>query len=392
MLFKGRQVLIPRSTQKEILEQLHQGHQGVEKTRRLARESVYWVNINKDVERTCNSCETCQEHQDAHRKEPLIPHELPSRPLQFIASDLFEIDNKQYLLIADRYSKYPLVDVIRTPVTSQAVTDRLKAYCALFGRPDEIMTVNGPQYSGQPFKKFVDSWGINHVTSSPHYARSNGFIERSVRHIKPIIKKTIRNREDVQLTLLNLRATPIDTGLPSPGEMMFGRPIATLLPQRSMPAPIEQRERMARQQANMKDHHDQSSRQVDLPPLYTGQRVRILDKTTKTWCPGTVVEKCQEARSYIVETLNGTRVRRNRSHLRDMTVLRRSVSFADECSHDQALKPMASDVTHTTKENICESPIRESPTTRSSIEKTTVDGGMRTRCGRVVIRPTRFDI
>ena len=230
------------------------------------------------------------------------------------------------------------------------------------------------------------------MTSSPHYARSNGFIERSVRHIKPIIKKTIRNREDVQLTLLNLRATPIDTGLPSPGEMMFGRPIATLLPQRSMPAPIEQRERMAQQQANMKDHHDQSSRHTDLPPLYTGQRVRILDKTTKTWCPGTVVEKCQEPRSYIVETPNGTRVRRNRSHLRDMTVFRRSVTFADERSHDQALEPMASDVTHTTTENIREGPIRESPTTRSSTEKTTVDGGVRTRCGRVVRRPTRFDI
>ncbi|KAK2140060.1 hypothetical protein NP493_6007g00004 [Ridgeia piscesae] len=123
--------------------------------------------------------------------------------------------------------------------------------------------------------------------------------------------------------MLNLRATPIDTGLPSPGEMTYLRPIATLLAQRSMPAPIEQSERMARQQANMKDHHDQSSRHVDLPPLYTGQRVRILDKT---W---TVVEKCQEPRSYMVQKPNGTRVRRNSSHLRDMTVLRRSASFAD---------------------------------------------------------------
>ena len=87
VLFKGRQVLIPRSMQKKILEQLHQGHQGVEKTHRLALESMYWVNINKDVEWTCNSCKTCQKHQETHRKEPLIPHELPSRPWQFIASN-----------------------------------------------------------------------------------------------------------------------------------------------------------------------------------------------------------------------------------------------------------------------------------------------------------------
>ena len=134
---------------------------------------------------------------------------------------MFEIDNRQYMLITDRYSKYPLVDEIRTAVTSQAVTDRLKRYFALFGRPDEIMTDNGPQYTGQPFKEFVQSWGINHVTSSPHYARSNGFIERSVRHVKPIVKKALRNGNDIHLALLNLRATPVDTNLPSPGEMKW---------------------------------------------------------------------------------------------------------------------------------------------------------------------------
>ena len=178
----------------------------------------------------------------------------------------------------------------------------------------------------------------------------------------------------MQLTLLNLRVTPIDTGLPSPGEMIFGRPIATLLPQRSMPAPIEQSERMARQQANMKDHNDQSSQHVDLPPLYTGQRVRIPDKTTKTWCPGTVVEKCQE--------LHCGNTERNTCQAQPQspsTMLRRSVSFADKCSNDQIPEPMASDGRHTTKENIC-----ESPTTRSCTEELTVDGGVQTRCGRVV--------
>lgn len=49
VLFKGRQIVVPASMQRDILEQLHNGHQGVEKTRRLARDCVYWLNINKDV-------------------------------------------------------------------------------------------------------------------------------------------------------------------------------------------------------------------------------------------------------------------------------------------------------------------------------------------------------
>ena len=95
VLFKGWQILIPQSMKKESLQQLHQG---VEKTRRLARDTVCWVNINRDTEVTCKSCDACQVDQVINTKEPLMPHTLPTRPWQYIASDLFEIDGKQYLL------------------------------------------------------------------------------------------------------------------------------------------------------------------------------------------------------------------------------------------------------------------------------------------------------
>lgn len=40
---------------------------------------------------------------------------------------------------------------------------------AILKRPDEILTDNAPQYTGQAFKKFVTDWGMKHITSSPHY-------------------------------------------------------------------------------------------------------------------------------------------------------------------------------------------------------------------------------
>ena len=69
------------------------------------------------------------------------------------------------------------------------------------------------------------------MTSSPHYARSNGLAERYVRYIKGTLKKS----SDMQLALLNIRATPVDANLPSPAEMLLGRPLATILPSRSEP-------------------------------------------------------------------------------------------------------------------------------------------------------------
>lgn len=101
---------------------------------------------------------------------------------------------------------------------------------SLFGRPDEIMTDNGPQYMGRDFQLFVERWGIRHVSSSPHYPKSNGFIERHVQYIKAIIKKTQEKKGGLQMALLQIRATPIDSKLPSPAELLLGRTVTTFLP------------------------------------------------------------------------------------------------------------------------------------------------------------------
>ena len=65
VIFKGRQILVTPAMHKDILKQLHSGHQGVEKTRRFALESVYWEKTNSDIENTCKSSDSCQEQQDA---------------------------------------------------------------------------------------------------------------------------------------------------------------------------------------------------------------------------------------------------------------------------------------------------------------------------------------
>ena len=353
VIFKGRQILVPPSMQKDILKQLHSGHQGVEKTRRLARESVYWVKMNSDIENTCKSCESCQEQPDANRREPLLPHCLPARPWQCIATDLFQILDRHYLLTVDRYNKYPLVDDIAVPITSRSVADKLSQYCSMFGRPDQISTDNGPQYTGQAFKTFTETWGITHVTSYPHYARSNGLAERYVRYIKGTLKKS----SDMKLALLNTRATPVDAKLPSPAEMLMGRPLTTLLPSSSEPGTEKHRYRMQERQTAMKDQHNKSSRKEDLSSRYTGQAVRILHHQRKTWCPGKIVSKCNEPRSYVVETSNGTRLRRNRAHLRELVASpAKTVRFSDEPARPTRFSDEPARPTQIVQQNVSDQP------------------------------------
>ena len=317
IIFKGKQVLIPESLRADILAQLHQSHQGIEKTQLLAREGVYWPNINKDIEHMTRTCTLCQELANCNKKEPLIPHDTPMAPWKKLGTDLFEVDGEHFVLICDYFSKYPIVTPLHA-TTSENVTEEIRKAVSLFGRPDEIVSDNGPQYIGKPFQDFVHKWGIQHTTSSPRFPQSNGFIERQVQTIKKIIKKCKKEKQSLQLAMLNLRATPVDSKLPSPAEMLMGRPITTLLPSRTSPSPVTvaQRQHLDRRQSTMKSNYDRHAGE-SLPPLHKGQNVRILDKASKTWIPGDVTGHSGEPRSYNVRTNQGSNIRRNRGDLRE---------------------------------------------------------------------------
>lgn len=74
--------------------------------------------------------------------------------------------------------------------TSAAIINHLKSIFAEHGIPESLVTDNGPQYSSREFAAFCDHWGINHITSSPLYSKSNGFIEPMVQTVKNLLKKS----------------------------------------------------------------------------------------------------------------------------------------------------------------------------------------------------------
>ena len=63
VIMKGRHIIIPAELKQQVLDQLHPNHIGIEKTKLLTHESVYWININTDIENHIKSCNTCLEFQ-----------------------------------------------------------------------------------------------------------------------------------------------------------------------------------------------------------------------------------------------------------------------------------------------------------------------------------------
>ncbi|XP_049524460.1 uncharacterized protein K02A2.6-like [Dermacentor silvarum] len=65
-LLWGSRVVIPQSLRSRVLQLLHAGHPGVEKTKMVARSHVWWPGLDQDITHMVQSCQVCQEHQRAN--------------------------------------------------------------------------------------------------------------------------------------------------------------------------------------------------------------------------------------------------------------------------------------------------------------------------------------
>ena len=300
LLLKGCQIIVPRSLQNDVLSQLHNcAHQGIEKTRLLARKCVYWPGVNKDIQNLVSSCHTCNTYQKSQCKEPMCERDLPSAPWEKLGSDLFEFNGHKYLIVGDYYSKFPFVRSLNSE-TSNAIIPQLKSIFSEHGIPRELYTDNGPCYASKEFQSFAAKWGFRHLTSSPHFPQSNGFIERLVGTVKSVLKKCQATRHDPQLAFLFLRSTPVDNHLPSPAEILYERPIRSTLPFvcRLKDKYEDTRQILKQRQETQKLYFDKRASK-QLPSLKSGDPVMLQDESTLKWKPAKIIAQADEPRSYI---------------------------------------------------------------------------------------------
>ena len=380
ILLKGSRVIIPETMQPEILKKLHMAHQGTEKTKLRARTSVFWRNLNKDIDEMTKACLICQQHLASQVKEPIIQTEIPPRAWHTIGSDLFFLNDEEYLLVSDYYSKFSFVrKTAPNQSTSKNIVNLMKQIFSEHGIPKIIRSDNGPQYSGQPFKQFALDYGFTHQTSSPNYPRSNGFIESQVKVVKRTLKKAQEAGTDPYIALLCLHSTPIGGGLPSPAELLFRRTIQDNLPRKHEKCFTDEDtiNKLTNLQQTQKFYHDRHVK--PLTPLIPGQSVTVQNPRTHRWEPATVQKSHQHPRSYDITTQSGQNLRRNRRHLRESNI--KSPSHTDPVPDDL---PTSSNKSQN-------APVPSTPKVNTLQDaRPTKESHLTTRSGRVIKPPERL--
>ena len=370
IIFKGTKIFVPEALRAMMLDKLHIDHLGEEKTQQRARGIFFWPGMTSDIKQKVATCKICATHRSSNQKEPMIPHEVPERQWQKIASDLFTWEKRQFMVTVDYLSRFFEIDEL-TSTTSAAVTRKLSAHFARHGIPEIFVSDNAAQFSSQEFEDFAREWDFKHVTPSPEYPQSNGLAEKAVQIAKKIMTKAKEDRRNPLLALLEYRCTPVD-GLKSPAEILYGRQLRSILPSTNqhlqqtttdMQKIIQRRQEM---QDRQKRYYDRQAK--PLPPLNVKDPVHL--QRNGKWQPGTIVDVAATPRSYTVQTQDGGTYRRNRRFIRKDAD---NTTTTVEAPEPTTAKPHQADAT---------------PSTPSQTE---VPGVITTRSGRVVRRPKAAD-
>ena len=183
LVFKGARLVVPTCMRKELMSVAHSTHIGIEGCLRRVRECLFWPRIASDVKDFVFKCDVCLAYRTSQTKEPLLQHEVISRPWAKLAADLCDFNGHTLLVVSDYFSGFIEVSRLQA-VTTQAVVRELKTIFARFGVPETLVTDNGSQFASREFKAFAESWSFNHITTSPRYPQSNGKAENAVKTVK----------------------------------------------------------------------------------------------------------------------------------------------------------------------------------------------------------------
>ena len=158
------------------------------------------------------------------------------KPMEEISVDLFEVRNKDYVAVKDRFTGKVWFAPLRRTKTKNVI-ECLESIFHEYGYPTVIRSDGGPQFRSE-FERYCKRMAIIKTLSSQYNPESNGHAESAVKTAKHIIIKT-KSHEGARKALFAWNNAPSAKSQKagSPNELMFGRILRSDLPLPSASGP-----------------------------------------------------------------------------------------------------------------------------------------------------------
>ena len=193
-----------------------------------AKEAVYWPGIDADfIDYVCQ-CTICTKHKASPTVQPMLPRDIPDNPWQEITTDYLNHKGKEYLLVCNLFSKYPFLYKVSTR-SVQSLPMHLLELTSQSRLPCMLHTNNGPPFALDELVQFLQCHGIDHIISSPHFSRSNGFFEQQVHTIKTALSTTQEPHKSQEVFCLTYNQLKWGPTCPLPGRPCTTGPSSSLV-------------------------------------------------------------------------------------------------------------------------------------------------------------------
>ena len=235
IILRGNRIVIPQTLQQRAVDIAHETHLGIEKTKALICEKIWFPKIDNVMKDKIESCIVCQAVGRPKPPEPLAMTQMPKRPWEILHVDFYgPLPSSEYLLVVtDRYSRFPEVEILHSTKIS-AVIPKLYKIFAVHGIPDVVKSDNGPPFKGEEYRQYLRILGIKAEFSTPLWPQGNAQVERFMQPLGKALKTaTIKGRpwrQELSRFLFTYRNTPHSTTEVPPAELLFNRTVKGKLP------------------------------------------------------------------------------------------------------------------------------------------------------------------
>ena len=347
IIMKGCRMVIPKSLQNRATKLGHVGHQGIEKTKSLIREKIWFPKLDEKVREIVENCVACQAVGNANSPEPMQITPIVDIPWHTVAVDFHGpiTNTQQYLLVVtDLYSKFPEIEIVNS-TAAPAVIPKLDRIFATHGIPVKLKTDNGPPFNGAEFERYTKALGMEWKPSTPLWPQGNSNVESLMKPIGKVLQTAQLEgknwKQELQRFLLTYRTTPHVTTKVPPCELLFNRTIRGQLPE--LPAKKvlnkhkQAKENIEKKKAQNKEYYDKKHNTKE-SEIKEGDTVICLQKRTNKLAPKFSPER------FIVHERKGTKIiaknqqhiiTRNVSHFKKVPTLESNDNDEEDISDDE---------------------------------------------------------
>lgn len=236
LIFMGTRLYVPYVCRKDVFDEAHCTHAGIQSTSRRISLCCWWPSLSKDVQKWIQNCEQCATIRPKPGRD-IFTWRKEDQPFKRVHMDFCYVPNVgNILVLVDSYSgwieAFPLKDR-----TSNRILHKLNSFAIRFGFPETLVSDNAQEFVSTELNAWCQRNGVLKKESPPYHPQSNGAAERAVQVIKAGLRAWPASNTNfkafLQRILLQHRSSSRRSDGRSPAEVVFGRRMRVPLSSRS---------------------------------------------------------------------------------------------------------------------------------------------------------------